>query len=290
MATQQDEPPPFLRVKLVDIQITQSPPLASFAHAYRSPIPNGATSFPIGILPTRVPLIKIFGATPRGQSVSVNVHGVWPYFFVDYPQGRSLNPESVHRYTHRLANSLNAALCQTLRQDSYGDAGKQAAGALNTNTLHVASVVLVKGVPFYGYHVGYEYYLKVSLVTPSHVYRAVGLLAGGGVMGTRFACYESHLASKLQFMIDFDLYGCGWVDLDGGLFREPLPGEHSVVYRRLLADAIQREIRLTPQTECIHPSLSPPPTYTPRNRFPGNQHGTPSRSTSARTTSSTVVV
>lgn len=224
-ATQsQDNTPPFLRVRLVDIQITLTPPIPALAHAYRSPIPNGATSFPIGTLPTRVPLIKIFGATPANQSVCVNVHGVWPYFFVDYPEGRSLAPDAVHRYTHRLANSLNAALCQSLRQDAYVEKGKPGAGGLNTNTLHVASVVLVKGVPFYGYHVGYSYYLKISLVTPSHIYRAVGLLEGASIMGRKFACYESHLASKLQFMIDFDLYGCGWVDLDGGLFRLPLPG------------------------------------------------------------------
>ncbi|GHJ88161.1 hypothetical protein NliqN6_4563 [Naganishia liquefaciens] len=223
MAHSQDTTPPFLRVKLVDIQITLTPPVPALAHAYRSPIPNGATSFPIGTLPTRVPLIKIFGATPANQSVCVNVHGVWPYFFVDYPEERSLAPDAVHRYTHRLANSLNAALCQSLRQDAFVDQGKPGAGGLNTNTLHVASVVLVKGVPFYGYHVGYAYYLKISLVTPSHIHRAVKLLEGASIMGKKFASYESHLASKLQFMIDFDLYGCGWVDLDGGLFRLPLP-------------------------------------------------------------------
>ncbi|KAJ9124403.1 hypothetical protein QFC22_001203 [Naganishia vaughanmartiniae] len=215
--------PPFLRVKLVDIHITQTPPVPALAHAYRSPIPNGATSFPLGTLPARVPLIRIFGATPRNQSVCVNVHGIWPYFFVDYPQDRSLNPESVHRYTHRLANSLNAALCQSLRQDVYADQGKKDAGGFKASTLHVASVVLVKGVPFYGYHVGYSYYLKISLVAPSHIYRAVGLLGGGSVMGTKYTCYESHLNSKLQFMIDYDLYGCGFVDLDGGSFRSPLP-------------------------------------------------------------------
>jgi DNA polymerase zeta len=141
---------------------------------------------------------------------------------VDYPAGESLSPERVHKFTHRLAVSLNAALCSSLRQNTFA-ASSKTGGGVNTSQLHVSSVILVKGVPFYGYHVGYSYYLKISLVTPSHIHRAVGLLEGGSVMGKKFTVYEAHLAMKLQFMIDYDLYGCGWVDLDGGKFREPIP-------------------------------------------------------------------
>lgn len=32
-------------------------------------------------------------------------------------------------------------------------------------------------------------------------------------MKTKFTTYESHLSYYLQFMCDFSLYGCGWVDL-----------------------------------------------------------------------------
>ena len=32
-------------------------------------------------------------------------------------------------------------------------------------------------------------------------------------MGTRFRVFESHLSYVLQFLCDFSLYGCGWIDL-----------------------------------------------------------------------------
>jgi DNA polymerase zeta len=218
----------YMRIKLNDISVTMAHPVSSLSHVYQPPTPSAATSFPTGTLPTKVPVVRIFGTTPRNQSVCLNVHGIWPYFFVEYPPGRSLAPESVHRYTHRLAIALNSALCQSLRQDPYAANSKTGAGGVNTSTLHVSSVVLCKGVPFYGYHVGYSFFLRISLVTPSHIYRAVNLLEGGSVMKNKFAVYESHLATKLQFMVDFDLYGCGWVDVERAMFRQPLPREYAV--------------------------------------------------------------
>ncbi len=137
----------------------------------------------------------------------------------------SLSPETVHKYTHRFALSLNQTIRSSLRQQEFAGPSRAAGGGdVNTAHLHVASVVLVKGVPFYGHHVGYKYYLKISLVSPSMVGRATGILQGGKFMGRKFTVYESHLAAKLQFMIDYDLYGCGWLDLDGCKFREPMPG------------------------------------------------------------------
>jgi len=228
----------YMRIKLNDISVNMAHPLSSLDHVYQSSIPNAATSFPPGSLPAKVPVIRIFGTTPKNQSVCLNVHGIWPYFFVDYPPGRSLDPESVHRYTHRMAIALNSALCQSLRQDQYTTSSKTGPGGVNASTLHVSSVMLCKGVPFYGYHVGYSYYLRVSLVTPSHIYRAVNLLEGGSVMRNKFSVYESHLATKLQFMVDFDLYGCGWVDIESAKFRAPLPGESN-------EDCVSANLRLT---------------------------------------------
>ncbi len=120
-------------------------------------------------------------------------------------------------------------MCQTLRQDEYGIESRSGAGGPNTNTFHVASVMLVKGTPFYGYHVGNRHYLKISLVSPSQMQRAAGLLGSGEIMKRKWVVYETHLATKLQFMIDFDLYGCGWVDLSGGYFRGPLPEKEMVL-------------------------------------------------------------
>ena len=40
------------------------------------------------------------------------------------------------------------------------------------------------------------------------------ILQSGSVMSTRFRVYESHLSFILQFLCDFGLYGCGFIDLE----------------------------------------------------------------------------
>jgi len=81
------------------------------------------------------------------------------------------------------------------------------------NSQFVRAVLLVKGVHFYGFHSSYTPFLKILIADPVIVNRAVTILQSGTVMQTRFRVYESHLSYILQFMCDFGLYGCGWVNL-----------------------------------------------------------------------------
>ena len=77
----------------------------------------------------------------------------------------------------------------------------------------VRAIVLVKGIHFYGFHAHYAPFLKVHIADPAFVSRAVTIMQSGTVMQTRFRVYESHLSYILQFLSDFGLYGCGWIDL-----------------------------------------------------------------------------
>ena len=71
----------------------------------------------------------------------------------------------------------------------------------------------MKGVHFYGFHSSYKPFLKILVADPSLVNRAVTILQSGTVMHTKFRVYESHLSYHLQFLCDFGLYGCGWINL-----------------------------------------------------------------------------
>lgn len=43
-----------------------------------------------------------------------------------------------------------------------------------------------------------------------------------------FEVYEEHIPFLLQFLADFNLFGCGWVELgEECRFRGPLPGSSS---------------------------------------------------------------
>ncbi|OZJ05850.1 hypothetical protein BZG36_00882 [Bifiguratus adelaidae] len=149
----------------------------------------------------QVPVIRIFGSTPGGQKCCMHVHQVFPYFYIPYDG--DLAPDVVQSHIYQLATSLNQAL--TLSQNR------------NPNDYrynqHLAAIVLVKGVNVYGYHVGYSYFLKLYLVNPDSKWRMVELLQGGTVMGRRYQPFESHVPYLLQFMLDHNLYGMGFIDV-----------------------------------------------------------------------------
>ena len=113
-----------------------------------------------------------------------------------------INHTIVKSYIHKLTNSLNHAIALSLHRNPHG-----------SNARYIRGIVLVKGVPFYGFHTVYQPFLKILVADPMYVSRTVTILQSGGIMKTRFTTYESHLSYYLQFMCDFSLYGCGWVDL-----------------------------------------------------------------------------
>lgn len=91
------------------------------------------------------------------------------------------------------------------------------------NTAFVAHISLVKGIPFYGYSVGYKFFLKVYILNPLHMTRLADLLRQGAVMKKILQPYESHVQYLLQWMCDYNLYGCAYIDCSEVKFRQPIP-------------------------------------------------------------------
>lgn len=114
----------------------------------------------------------------------------------------------VRNYIRKLTTSLNRALAVTLHRKHKPHEWR-----------YVRAIILTKGVPFYGFHTSYEPYLKILLCDPSLVNRAANILRGGSVMKTVFKTHEVHLGYILQFMIDFGLYGCGWMEIGQSYIR-----------------------------------------------------------------------
>ncbi|KAL8854901.1 MAG: hypothetical protein Q9221_000408 [Calogaya cf. arnoldii] len=159
---------------------------------------------------SKVPVIRVFGATETGQKVCAHIHGAFPYLYVEYHG--SLIPDDVNAYIHRLHLSIDHALAVSYRRNMYD--GK---------TAFVAHISLVKGVPFYGYHVGYKFFLKVYMLNPLHMTRLADLLRQGAVMKQVLQPYESHMQYLLQWMCDYNLYGCAYIDCSEVRFRAPVP-------------------------------------------------------------------
>lgn len=158
----------------------------------------------------RVSVIRVFGATETGQKCMVHVHGVFQYCYVEY--NGSLESQEVEAAKRVLHLSIDHALAVSYRRNIYD--GKSA---------FVAHVSLVKGVPFYGYHVGYRFFFKIYLLNPLHMTRLADLLREGAVMKRKIQPYESHMQYIAQWMCDYNLYGCAYMKCQKVKFRSPVP-------------------------------------------------------------------
>ncbi|ODH51256.1 hypothetical protein GX48_02685 [Paracoccidioides brasiliensis] len=158
----------------------------------------------------KVPVIRVFGATETGQKVCAHIHGAFPYLYIEY-QG-SLNPKEVNTAIRTLHMSADHALAVSYRRNAY-----------ERKISYVAHITLVKGVPFYGYHVGYRFFLKIYLFNPMHMNRLADLLRQGAVMKRVLQPYESHLQYLAQWMCDYNLYGCAYLRSSKVMFRAPIP-------------------------------------------------------------------
>jgi DNA polymerase zeta len=118
----------------------------------------------------------------------------------------------VGAYIHRFHLSVDYALAVSYRRNVYDGKAK-----------FVARITFVKGVPFYGFHVGYRYYLKLYMLNPMVMTRLADILRQGAVMKKVFQPYEAHLQYLLQWMADYNLYGCGYIDCSKVVFRSPVP-------------------------------------------------------------------
>ncbi|KAJ3512433.1 hypothetical protein NLJ89_g3521 [Agrocybe chaxingu] len=231
--TSRNVPGPRLQVRINQIDYTLVPPGA---------LDNSS-------LP-RVPVIRIYGSSSIGKTSCVHVHQVYPYVFVEY--FGKLSPRDVKRYVSKLLRSLNHAVAFSLKRDP--DSPK---------SQFIRGIVLVKGIPFYGFHASYQPFLKIFAGDPAHIHRITAILQSGTVMSTRFRVYESHLSYVLQFLCDFGLYGCGTIDLEDALERcaddseenaEPVSSDEATTVK-FPPSSYFRESRVALEVDVIAPHI-----------------------------------
>ena len=192
----------------------------------------------------KAPIIRVFGATESGQKVCAHIHGVFPYLYIQYTG--SLVPDDVENYIRRLHASIDHALAVSYRRNLY-----------ESKTSFVAHITLVKGVPFYGFYVGYKYFLKIYVLNPLHMTRLADTLRQGSIMTQVLQPYESHMQYLAQWMCDYNLYGCAYLDVSEVNFRAPVPdflnlesGTHKWHDKSIPASSITDRDDLVRQSHC----------------------------------------
>ena len=211
--------------------------------AFDPPVPRAAANESVKDRP-RISVLRVFGATETGQKVLMHIHGALQYTYIEY--SGSLIQEHVDVAIRTLQLSIDHALAVSYRKNPYE--GKHR---------YVAHISLVKGVPFYGYHVGYKFYLKIYILNPLHMTRLADLLREGAVMKRVLQPYESHMQYIAQWMCDYNLYGCAYIDCGTVRFRAPIPryselnsALHPWHDRSILPENISDEFVLPKQSHC----------------------------------------
>ncbi|XP_006839989.1 PREDICTED: DNA polymerase zeta catalytic subunit [Chrysochloris asiatica] len=151
----------------------------------------------------KVPVVRVFGATPAGQKTCLHLHGIFPYLYVPY-DGYGQQPES---YLSQMAFSIDRALNVAL-------------GNPSSTAQHVFKVSLVSGMPFYGYHEKERHFMKIYLYNPAMVKRICELLQSGAIMNKFYQPHEAHIPYLLQLFIDYNLYGMNLINLAAVKFRK----------------------------------------------------------------------
>ncbi|KAJ3341524.1 DNA polymerase zeta [Gonapodya sp. JEL0774] len=257
-------------LRIVSMDTYQSPP-HPWGHAVSRPYAfarDGAKH--VGI--RSVPTIRVFGITRWGQKATMHVHQCWPYFYIPYEgstehhagSGMShLRDQStaditqflVSLFARHLAVSLNHALAIARNTDPNNPSRSQ----------HVHSIILCKGIPFYGLHTSYTLFLKVSFIDSFSCSRAADLLSSGAVLGRPFQPHEAHIPYLLQFLLDHNLFGMDFIHLRNVRFRTPInvaPRDQLAALQSSLPPNALLHTETTVPANLIWPPSSKPPPRT----------------------------
>lgn len=121
---------------------------------------------------------------------------MFPYFFVE------CKSHQIQESEKKLEDSINNAMAQLFGRNPG-----------HPNAIFVAKIETCKGVPFYGYNVGWQLFHKVSLLNPAFVTKCADLLILGKVTGYPVQAFESHIPYLLAFLADYNLSGCDWMQI-----------------------------------------------------------------------------
>ena len=156
-------------------------------------------------------------------------------------------------YVRRFAVALNTGL--NMRRDMYEnvpenvgdpvgmpyDREKKGNAGVRPQQEKVYDVILVRGIPFYGYHPTEHMWMKILLYDPKDVTVAAEMLSSGAILGRPFQPYESHVPYLLQMKTDFNLHGMGWMQLGNIRFRRSAPDRRNAKAMMVQGGWIKRE-------------------------------------------------
>lgn len=162
-----------------------------------------------------VPVVRVFGSLPTGHNILVHIHGAFPYLYIPW----------MREDPFELQLRLERVVAESLRHNKDNDDDENRGRGQEPDPKvfkYIAHVSICKGTKFYGYHVGHQLFFKIHLLNPSYLNRIADLLRDGHALGKKTDVFEAHIPFGLQFLTDFNLFGCGWLRLQDIYIRTPI--------------------------------------------------------------------
>ena len=167
---------------------------------------------PPGYAKGQVPVIRAFGVTEAGNSVTVFIHGYLPYGYFSLPVGAE--------FEHSKANCFK--IMRLLEQRLEGAAR---GGKLDQYCLQVEFVKDKKSIM--GYETNDTQFFKVTVAMPTLIPTLKRIMEEGidlpGVStiasNNQFAAFECNVPFVLRYMIDEEVTGAGWMTLPSKTYQ-----------------------------------------------------------------------
>lgn len=197
----------------------------------------------------KVPIIRVYGALRVAASrdlaynVVVHVHNYYPYLYIECPLK---DGPYTQKYLDELSDILELKLAESFQRkpdinsDDEEDAevGPQELNAVATKRF-IASVHYCRGTAAYGYNLGFLVMLKILLLLALYKTRLTRLIGERQIDFAPFArnrkkpltdmnVFEAHINYFSQFLADYNLYGCCWLEVLKCHFRMPIVNHNGV--------------------------------------------------------------
>ena len=186
----------------------------------------------------KVPVIRIFGSLPTGHQVLCHIHGVFPYIFIRY-DGNQHDQSSVMNQKCTQIHSILEERASVIKRKKYNITKNREKTKLANKLEYIANVSVVKGVPFYGYHIGWSLYYKISFLDPYIMNTFSDTIKEGKLFNKKVETFESHIPYIPQFFADYNLFGCSWIQLNKCYFRNPVLNPMLDLDQILMNDKLQ---------------------------------------------------
>lgn len=171
------------------------------------------------------PIIRIFGTTILGQKSCINIHGYYPYFFIEINESNYFNYKDeniLRKFAYLLENSYIKYSFDLIEKESeYYNKEKKNQRNIASQIIH--NITIEKKTNIYGYYNNQSTFLKIECYNSEFIKGLRKILDGKVILDNFYQCFDAHISYSTHFFSDYNLFGMGMIKLNNFSFRYKIP-------------------------------------------------------------------